>query len=143
VKVDGSYQFDAPRERVWFVLLNPEALKSCIPGCESLTATGTDEYQAVMKVGVAAIRGTYKGKVRITDKNELNSYKLLVEGSGGPGFVRGEALVELAEAGASTKVDVHGDGQVGGTVAGVGQRMIGGVAKMLLGQFFDCLKKQL
>ncbi len=143
MKVDGSYQFDAPRERVWTVLLDPQALKGCIPGCESLTATGEDQYEAIMKVGVAAIRGTYKGKVRITDKDELNSYKLLIEGSGGPGFVRGEAAVELADNGSSTQVTVHGDGQVGGTVAGVGQRMIGGVAKMLMGQFFDCLKKQL
>jgi len=143
VKVEGSYEFGAPRDRVWAVLLDPEALKSCIPGCESLSAIGEDQYEAVMKVGVAAIRGTYKGKVRITDKEDLSRYKLLVEGSGGPGFVRGEALVELVDGGESTQVNVHGDGQVGGTVAGVGQRMLGGVAKMLMGQFFECLKRQL
>ena len=143
MKVEGSYQFDAPKERVWSVLLNPEALKSCIPGCETLNATGEDQYEAVMKVGVAAIRGTYKGTVRITDKEELTRYKMQVQGSGGAGFVRGEAVVELADQGGSTQVNVSGDGQVGGTVAGVGQRMLGGVAKMLMGQFFDCLKKQL
>lgn len=143
MKVEGSYAFDAPRERVWSVLLDPEALKSCIPGCETLNLIGEDQWEATMKVGVAAIRGTYKGKVRITDKEELNRYKLLVEGSGGPGFVRGEALVELVEQGGATQVNVHGDGQVGGTVAGVGQRMLGGVAKMLMGQFFECLKKRL
>ena len=143
MKVEGSYTFDAPRDRVWTVLLNPDSLKNCIPGCESMTATGEDQYEATMKVGVAAIRGTYKGKVRITDKEEPNRYKLLVDGTGGAGFVRGEAQIELVEQGQSTQVNVHGDGQVGGTVAGVGQRMIGGVAKMLMGQFFDCLKKQL
>ena len=143
MKVEGSYQFDAPKERVWSVLLDPEALKSCIPGCETLNATGEDQYEAVMKVGVAAIRGTYKGTVRITDKEELTRYKMQVQGSGGAGFVRGEAVVELADQGGSTQVNVSGDGQVGGTVAGVGQRMLGGVAKMLMGQFFDCLKKQL
>lgn len=143
MKVEGSYQFDAPRERVWTILMDPEGLKGCIPGCENLVLTGEDAYEATMKVGVAAIRGTYKGKIRISEKDEPNHYKLLVEGSGGPGFVRGEALVELVDQGASTQLNVHGDGQVGGTVAGVGQRMLGGVAKMLMGQFFECLKKRL
>ena len=143
MKVEGSYTFDAPRERVWSVLLDPGSLKNCIPGCESMITTGEDQYEANMKVGVAAIRGSYKGNIRITERTEPASYKLMVEGRGGPGFVRGEALVELVDQGASTQVNVHGDGQVGGTVAGVGQRMLGGVAKMLMGQFFDCLKKQL
>jgi hypothetical protein len=143
VKVEGSYTFEAPRDRVWSVLLSPDALKNCIPGCESMTATGEDQYEATMRVGVAAIRGNYKGKVRIADKQEPERYKLLVEGSGGQGFVRGEAQIELVDQGQSTLVNVAGDGQVGGVVAGVGQRMLGGVAKMLMGQFFDCLKKQL
>ena len=143
MKVEGSYTFDAPRDRVWSVLLDPASLQGCIPGCETMTTTGEDQYEAVMKVGVAAIRGTYKGKVRIADKQEPERYKLLVEGSGGPGFVRGEAQIELVDQGGSTLINVQGDGQVGGTVAGVGQRMLGGVAKMLMGQFFECLRKRL
>ncbi len=143
MKVEGSYTFDAPRDRVWSMLMSPDSLQACIPGCETMNTTGEDQYEAVMKVGVAAIRGTYKGKVRITDKQEPESYKLLVEGSGGPGFVRGEALINLVDQGGTTQINVQGDGQVGGTVAGVGQRMLGGVAKMLMGQFFECLKKQL
>ena len=143
MKVEGSYTFDAPRERVWSVLLNPESLKACIPGCEAMHPTGPDQYEATMKVGVAAIRGTYKGHIAITERNEPASYRLMVEGRGGPGFVKGTALVELVDQGQATLINVHGDGQVGGTVAGVGPRMLGGVAKMLMGQFFDCLKKQL
>lgn len=143
MKVDGSFTFEAPVERVWAVLLSPDSLRSCIPGCEAMTATAEGHWDVTMKVGVGMVRGTYKGKIRLSDQVENKSYKLLVEGSGGPGFVRGEALVELEAAGANTQVAVHGDGQVGGTVAGVGQRMLGGVAKMLMGQFFDCLKKQL
>jgi uncharacterized protein len=143
MKLDGSYTYDAPQARVWELLLSAEALKSCVPGCEKLEPTGDDSYTATMKVGVAAIRGTYNGKIRITDKVEPNSYTLNVEGSGGPGFVRGVARISLTAEGHGTLVKVDADGQVGGTVAGVGQRMLGGVAKMLMNQFFECLKKQL
>ncbi len=144
MKLNGSYTFDAPPDRVWTLLLSPEALKSCVPGCEKLEATGQDSYTATMKVGVAAIRGTYNGKVSIVDKDEPNSYTLNVEGSGGPGFVRGIAKITLTPAGENkTTVGVDADGQVGGTVAGVGQRMIGGVAKMLMDQFFNCMRKQI
>jgi carbon monoxide dehydrogenase subunit G len=121
-------------------MLDPDALRECVPGCESLEPSGPDEYQANLKVGVAAIRGSYKGKVSIVEKQEPNSYRLRVEGSGGPGFVRGEALITLEPDGEATTVVVDADGQVGGTVAGVGQRMLGGVAKMLMDQFFNCLK---
>jgi carbon monoxide dehydrogenase subunit G len=143
VKLEGSYTFNATPEKVWALLLSPDSLKNCIPGCEKLEPTAEDSYTATMKVGVAAIRGTYNGKVRITDKNEPNGYTLHVEGSGGPGFVRGEARISLAPQGDNTTVTVDADGQVGGTVAGVGQRMLGGVAKMLMNQFFDCMHKQL
>jgi carbon monoxide dehydrogenase subunit G len=92
-----------------------------------------------MKVGVAAIRGTYKGKVAIVDKRPPTSYTLQIEGSGGPGFVKGSAKIALAPEGEGTGVKVDGDGQVGGMLAGVGQRMLPGVAKMLMNQFFECL----
>ena len=143
MKVEGSYTFDAPRDRVWSVLMNPEALKNCVPGCESLTPAGENAYEASLKVGVAAIRGSYKGTIKLMDLAEPSSYKMQVEGKGGAGFVRGLAEIELIDNGGSTQLNVLGDGNVGGTVAGVGQRMLGGVAKMLMGQFFECLKKQL
>jgi carbon monoxide dehydrogenase subunit G len=143
MKVEGTYSFPAPPQKVWDLLLDPESLKSCIPGCESLTVAGPDRWDAMMKVGVAAVRGTYKGKVAIVDKQEPSTYTLQVEGSGGPGFVKGTARVTLTPEGEGTRVGVDGDGQVGGPVAGVGQRMLGGVAKMLLNQFFDCLKGRL
>jgi carbon monoxide dehydrogenase subunit G len=143
VKVEGSYTFDAPRDRVWTVLLDPESLKSCVPGCESLTPSGENAYEVSMRVGVAMIKGNYKGTIKLTDVEEPGSYKMNVEGKGGSGFVKGVAAIELIDQGATTQVNVLGDGNVGGTVAGVGQRMLGGVAKMLMGQFFECLKKQL
>jgi carbon monoxide dehydrogenase subunit G len=140
MKVEGAYTFPGSATQVWALLLDPESLRACIPGAESLTETGPDQYDAILKVGVAAIRGTYKGKVAILDKDEPSGYTLAVEGSGGPGFVKGTAKISLAENGTSTDVKVDGDGQVGGMIAGVGQRMLPGVAKMLMNQFFECLK---
>ena len=143
MKLDGSYVFNAPPERVFALLLDPEALRSCVPGCEKLEPDGEDSYIATLKVGVASIRGTYNGKIRLTERVEPTSYTMNVEGSGGPGFVRGVAQVALVAEGETTRVNVNADGQVGGTVAGVGQRMLGGVAKMLMNQFFDCLRGRL
>ena len=143
MKVEGAYAFPGPPEKVWDLLLDPESLRACIPGVESLTETSPDHFDAVMKVGVAAIKGTYKGKVAIVDRQPPQQYTLQVEGSGGPGFVKGTAVISLSPNGEGTQVSVAGDGQVGGMLAGVGQRMLPGVAKMLMNQFFECLKGQL
>jgi carbon monoxide dehydrogenase subunit G len=139
MKVEGVYSFPGPPQKVWDLLLNPDSLRACIPGVETLTETSPDHFDAVMRVGVAAIKGTYKGKVAIVDRQEPNGYTLEVEGSGGPGFVKGTAKVSLQPDGDNTRVSVDGDGQVGGMLAGVGQRMLPGVAKMLMNQFFECL----
>src|SRR5438477_7850100 len=138
MKVEGAYTFPGSPEQVWDLLLDPESLRQCIPGVESLTETSPDHWDAVMKVGVAAIKGTYKGKVAIVEKQEPSAYTLQVEGSGGPGFVKGTAKISLAPEAEGTLVKVEGDGQVGGMLAGVGQRMLPGVAKMLMNQFFEC-----
>jgi carbon monoxide dehydrogenase subunit G len=139
MKVEGVYSFPGPPQKVWDLLLNSDSLRACIPGVETLTETSPDHFDAVMRVGVAAIKGTYKGKVAIVEKQEPDAYTLQVEGSGGPGFVKGTAKVTLEPDGDNTRVSVAGDGQVGGMLAGVGQRMLPGVAKMLMNQFFECL----
>jgi uncharacterized protein len=139
MKVEGVYTFPAQPDQVWDLLLSPDSLRACIPGAESLTETGPDHWDAVMKVGVAAIKGTYKGKVAIVEKQPPYAYTLQIEGSGGPGFVKGSARISLEAQGDGTLVKVAGDGQVGGMLAGVGQRMLPGVAKMLMNQFFECL----
>lgn len=144
MQVEGQYTINAPVQRVWDHLMDPMGLQACIPGCERLVPMGEDTYEATLKVGVAAVKGTYQGKVAISEKEPPHRYKMLVEGSGGPGFVRGEAVIELVPKDANaTIVKVKGDGQVGGTVAGVGQRMLGGIAKMLMNQMFDCVKKRI
>ena len=136
MKLEGSYEIPAPRDKVWNAFLDPGQLKQAIPGCEKLEPLGNDEYKATMKIGVAAVKGTFEGKVRLMDKNPPNSYRMAVEGSGGPGFVRGDTVITLTDAGAGTKVSYTADMQVGGLIAGVGQRMLGGVSKMMADQFF-------
>ncbi len=136
MKIEGTKEIPAPRDRVWAAFLDPSVLAKAIPGCEALEEVGTGEYKAVMKIGVGAIKGTFEGKVRLTDLDPPNRYKMAVEGKGGPGFVRGEAAMSLTDVAAGTQVAYDADVQVGGLIASVGQRMLGGVSKMMLDQFF-------
>jgi hypothetical protein len=143
MKIEGAHEIPAPRQRVWEAFLDPEQLRKAIPGCERLEAIGEDEYKATMKVGVAAVKGTFEGKVRITDKKAPDAYRMGVEGSGGPGFVRGEAAITLSDTPTGTRVAYSADVQVGGLIAGVGQRMLGGVSKMMADQFFNRMSELL
>jgi len=136
MKIEGSADIPAPREKVWAAFLDPKILAQALPGCEKLEAIGPNEYKATMKVGVAAIKGTFEGKVKLSDLEPPNRYRMAVEGSGGPGFVRGEAGMQMSDVDGGTKVSYDADVQVGGLIASVGQRMLGGVTKMMLDQFF-------
>lgn len=143
MKLEGSYEVKAPRDKVWSAFLDPETLRKAIPGCEKLEMIGPDEYKATMKIGVAAVKGTFEGKVRLSDKKPSDSYRLAAEGSGGPGFVRADTLISLADIDGGTRVSYTADVQVGGLIAGVGQRMLGGVSKMMADQFFNRMSEQL
>src|SRR5438046_4938424 len=123
MKLEGSYAIPAPRQAVWEAFLDPERLRQALPGCEKLEKIGEDEYKATLKIGVAAVKGTFEGKVRIFVKHPPESYRMAVEGSGGPGFIRGETHISLSDDGAGTKVSYTADMQVGGLIAGVGQPM--------------------
>jgi uncharacterized protein len=136
MKIEGSNDIPAPRERVWTAFLDPATLSRALPGCEGLEEIGAGEYKAKMKIGVAAIKGTFEGKVRLFDQEPPARYRMALEGSGGPGFVRGEAGMELSDVDGGTRVAYSADVQVGGLIASVGQRMLGGVSKMMLEQFF-------
>ena len=144
MKLEGSSDVPAARQTVWEAFLDPAKLKKAIPGCEKLEAIAPDEYKATMKVGVGGVKGTFEGKVKITEKKPPESYKLAVEGTGGPGFVRGETVITLSDAeGGGTRVAYSADMQVGGLIASVGQRMLGGVAKMMADKFFGKMSEML
>ena len=139
----GSYTFDVPADRVWDLLMDPAALSSCIPGCTRFEPDGEDRYAVTLTVALAAITGTYNGTVNLTDKTLHTSYRLVMEGHGRAGFVKGSSVISLRPDGASTAVDVSGAVHTGGPIARVGQRLIGGVARMMMDRFFACLKAKL
>ena len=101
---------------------------------------GEDRYKVKLTVAIAAITGGYEGTVVISDKVQPTSYKLTVEGQGKPGFAKGTSAIALRADGDKTVVDVTGTVQTGGPIARVGQRLIGGVSKMMLDRFFACLQ---
>ena len=143
MKLEGNYKFKAPQEKVWEVLTNPRHLENAIPGCETLAELEPGKYDATLKIGIAAVKGTYKGVAQVADPQPPERYRLIVEGGGSPGFVKGEALIELSHQNQTTIVTYSGEGQVGGLIAGVGQRLISGIAKMMRGQFFKQIGKEL
>ena len=136
MKIEGRYTFKAPTEKVWAVLLDPQIMAQCMPGCEDLKEVGPDQYEATMKIGVAAVKGTYKGKISIKERRPPSHYVLCGEGSAAPGFMQGEVIIDLEEKDGETVLKYSTDAKVGGLIAGVGQRMIGGIARMMVDQFF-------
>jgi hypothetical protein len=144
VNLDGSAVLSADPDKVWAVITDPAVLARTIPGCESLEQTGNDEYRMNVSVGVGAIRGTYAGEVRLTDQQRPKSYVMHASGAGAPGNARATVTINLepGEAGTTT-LTYSADAVIGGPVAGVGQRMITGVAKRMAGQFFKAIDDEL
>ena len=141
MKLSGSYEFDTAPEKVWQILTDPEALKSCIPGCEKMDALGNNEYAATVTISMGPIRSKFDAKVAMVDMKPFESYKLIVEGNGPSGFVRGESQIKLTELENKTTVDVDSDSSSGGLLARVGQRMVESFARSMMDRFFTCLQE--
>jgi len=138
----GSYTFRAPADRVWDLLMDPGVIASCIPGCQSFQPDGADRYRVKLAVALAAITGSYDGLVILSDQVQYTSYRLIGEGQGHAGFIKGTADVALRAAGDTTVVDVKAVVHAGGAIARVGQRLLGSVSKMMLDRFFACLQSK-
>jgi len=139
LKISGSHTLDVSREEAYRRLQDPEVLARAIPGCEGLERIGDNEYRMKMKMSLASVSGAFDGKVRIADPSPPESFRLLVEGAGKIGFVKGEGLLKLNPNGARTEVAYEGEVQVGGTIAAVGQRLIDMTARMMIRKFFEKL----
>lgn len=142
MKISGNYTLSAPQEKVYALMQDPVVLARAIPGCEGLEKIGDDEYRMKMKMALASFSGAFEGKVRITDQAPPSSFRLVVEGSGKLGFMKGDGLLKLSASGEGTEVAYEGDAQVGGTMAAVGQRLIDGTARMMIKRFFDKLAEE-
>jgi uncharacterized protein len=140
MKITGNHEVNTPRDLLYNALIDPEILQRCIPGCESLEKTADDTYVATIKVGIGPVKGTFKGNVRLEDMQPPSHYRMIVDGKGAPGFVKGTGDFNLEERDGETAIAYEGDVQVGGVIAGVGQRMIEAAAKMLASQFFKNLQ---
>lgn len=143
VEIKGTYSLKGERERVLALLMDPAALQACLPGCDRMQPVGEGTYEATMKVGVAAVVGTYSGKVQLQDLHLPEHYTMFVEGGGPPGIVRGRGVLRLTEQDDATLVSVDGDAEVSGLIASVGQRLLVGVAKLLMGMFFKSVARRL
>jgi len=142
MKIEGKQLIDAARKRVYESLINPEVLQRTIPGCERLEKTGENEFAATIRAGVGSIKGVFNGTVRLEDLRAPEHFRMVVEGKGAPGFLKGSGDLDLEEAGETTSVNYTGDVQIGGTIASVGQRMIQGTVKMMATQFFTALEAE-
>ena len=143
MKLKISHLVPAGRDRVFAALVDPDVLRRAIPGCESLTPVGPDSYQAMLNIGVAGLKGTYTGKAAIRDQRPPEALTLSFEGKGGPGFVRGSAVIALTPEADATRVTSDADVQVGGLIAAVGSRLTEAAAKKLADDFFRQLAEQL
>ncbi|MDE2362628.1 MAG: carbon monoxide dehydrogenase subunit G [Hyphomicrobiales bacterium] len=133
----GEVDLPATKEVVWKALNDPEVLKSCIPGCESLEKIDDNTLAATAKVKVGPVSASFKGKVNLLDLDPPNGYRIEGEGEGGvAGFAKGGAVVKLSDIPTGTKLTYDVEAQVGGKLAQLGARLIDGVAKKMADQFF-------
>ena len=143
MKVQGTHTFQAPRELVWRALLDPEVLARTLPGCEKLERVGEDEMRGVLNVQVGPVKGQFQGTLRLTDLEPLEGYHMRLRGEGPAGFMEGEGDLRLAGEGEATTLTYDLDAQVGGRIAGVGQRLLDSSAKSIARQGLEGLGREL
>jgi carbon monoxide dehydrogenase subunit G len=140
MKISGTSSLDSTVDQVWQAIHDPAVLARCLPGCESLTVVGEDRYAMTVTAGVAAIKGTYTGEVALADQDAPSALTMKASGAGAPGTVDADVRVRLSPAvGGGTDLVYDADASVGGSIGGVGQRMLAGVTKKMAGQFFSAL----
>ncbi|MBI5110971.1 MAG: carbon monoxide dehydrogenase subunit G [Rhodovulum sp.] len=134
----GEVQLPATREIVWSKLNDPDVLRVCIPGCEMLDRLSETEFQAVAVTKIGPVKARWKGKVKLTDLDPPNGYRISGEGEGGvAGFAKGGAAVALAERDGGTLLSYNVEAQIGGKLAQLGQRLVAGASKKMADEFFN------
>ena len=136
MKLAGSAEFPYPPAAVWTALHDVDMLAKAIPGCQSITAAGDDEYVVAVALGVAAIKGDYAGTIRVEDVEFPRHYVLAGAGAGTPGYINVKVDIYLEPAADGTTLQWVCDAEVGGVIAGIGGRVLTGISKYLAKQFF-------
>ena len=138
MEMTGERRIPAPREAVWDALNDPEILKQCIAGCETLEKTSDTEFSARVTSRVGPVTAKFTGKVALSDVDAPNGYTISGEGQGGvAGFAKGGAKVALADDGDGTLLTYEASGTVGGKLAQIGSRLIDSTARKMAADFFD------
>jgi carbon monoxide dehydrogenase subunit G len=141
MELTGTRTIAADRQTVWAHLNDPETLRASIPGCETLEGSPDEGFEAVVKQKIGPVRATFKGKVTLGDVTPPESYRITGEGNGGiAGFAKGHADVTLTEVPGGTQLDYAAHAALGGKLAQLGSRLVGGVARKLADQFFDAFQ---
>lgn len=145
MELKGERVLAADRETAWKALNDVEILKLCVPGCESITPTGENQYEVAMTAAIGPVKSKFKGKMQLADIDAPRAYTLKFDGSGGPaGFARGDAKVQLESISASeTKLVYLANAQVGGKLAQVGSRLIDAASGAMADKFFEAFAGQL
>jgi uncharacterized protein len=119
MKLEGSFKFEEGQAQVWEAVTNPRHLEKAIPGCASLKEYEPNKYDVLLKIAIPAVKGSYTLKFEMADAQPPQQCRLIGEGSGGPGFVKGETTIKLAVEDDGTVLNYSGDVQVGGLIAGI------------------------
>jgi len=143
MKIAGEYLFPSRREAVWSALLDPEILARTLPGCSALERVAENQYRGVLNVAIGPVKGEFQGTLVLSDLRPLEGYHMKLDGSGPAGFMKGEGEVRLREDGDRTLLAYDLDAQVGGRVAGVGQRLLDSSAKAIAKQGLEGLERVL
>jgi hypothetical protein len=142
--IGGVEKIQVPAEALWKALNDPAVLTRCIPGCKTMTEISPDTYKVEMQLRVAAVGGSFEGEISLSDKEPPKTCQIKVSGAGTLGHGNGSARFEIApEGAAASSLTFQGVGEIGGLVAGVGQRILSSVSKHLVGRFFTALRKEL
>jgi len=141
--IGGEETFALAAEPLWAALNDPAVLKKCIPGCRDMIAVGEDHYRLILNLRVASVGGSFEGEISLADKVAPATCRVSVTGAGTLGHGDGSATFSLTpDTNGATIMRYAGEGEIGGLVAGVGQRVLKGVARHLVGQFFKAFRRE-
>jgi len=142
MNITGEYVFKCERDQVWKALNDPQILAKCTPGCESMNVVEEDIFEMVLKIGIAAISGTYKAKMQLCGKVAPELYSMVVSGAGPIGTMNVKGDIVLEEQAGSTKMKYTFEVTIGGVMTGLGMRALSPIAKVLMKQFFNAINEE-